>query len=217
MDQSHANQYNAANAQNNGPANYAYNQNQNDPFQSFIHTEDDGAFDNSWQTPEFSTHQPANNIEYEQTTQPWHQASYQAPDSNYLLAQYNVDPRYSTTGSNFQYPSYDPRTSQDFSARSNAQPTPYHEGSGFNSDALSHGPPYQYPRPQETEQTSQTISPAAITSYPDLSESSFNSKSIVRGTIEVVNLSFANIRRLINHRKLLAVQAICLMEVIKGL
>ena len=180
MDQAHANQYNGGAGQNNGPQNIQYNQAQNDPFQSFINTDDDNAFDNTWQSPDFS-HQPTStNNEYDHNVQQWPQhTSYQPADTNFLpMSQYGVDPRYAGSGSNFQYPTFDSHHTQGFPGRQSLQPSSYAAPSDFSSNSLSNGPPYQYSRSPDTEHASQTISPSAITSYPDLSEAPFNNADV---------------------------------------
>ena len=177
MDRGQSGAFNSGSAQTAGPQNYSYNQPQNDPFNSFINTEDDAAFDNTWQTPDFSSHQPSgSNNDYEPNPQHWHQTPYQSSGQNFLqIPQYPVDSNYPASDSIFQASNFDTPPAQEFAGRQNLAHQPYAPQSGFNPASLSNDPHYQYARSKDLETTSETISPAAITSYPEFSESSFPS------------------------------------------
>ncbi|KAG8529457.1 uncharacterized protein KY384_006094 [Bacidia gigantensis] len=180
MDNAPATQYNVGHGQNN-PPNYQYNNTQSDPFNSFIHTEDDGAFDNTWQAPDFSAHQQPSQA-FDQNSQQWPHNAYQPPEPNYLpMPQFNVDQRYSNPASNYQYPEFNSNPSPQFASRDSLEQSVYQRTADFNPNALSNETPYRFSGPPEFEQSSQTISPAAIESYPNISNASLDTSRNLAG------------------------------------
>lgn len=174
MDPRHASHFNSNGG--NGPNNassYQYNGTQNDPFNSFINTEDENAFDNSWQAPEYSAHQTSN-AGFDHGTQSWPQPAYQAPESNFLpISQFSVEPRYSPSDSGYQYPNFNSNPTHDLPSREISR-SPYPVATGFGPTGIGNGASFQYSGPQDLEQASQTISPAAIESYPNYQQAPFD-------------------------------------------
>ena len=174
MDPRHASQFNSNGGNGpNGASNYQYNGTQNDPFNSFINTDDENAFDNSWQAPEYNAHQ-ASNAGFDHGNQPWQQPPYQTSDSSFLpISQYSVDARFSPSDSAYQYPSFNSNPTHDLASREISR-SPYPAAAGFGTNSISNGAPFQYSGPPELEQASQTISPAAIESYSTYQQPSFD-------------------------------------------
>ena len=153
MDPPHGNQYNSTGNGHNVHPGFQYSGGaQNDPFHSFINTEDEAAFDNTWQ-PDFSTHQHPNNT-FDHTGQPFLPISH-----------YNSESRFPSGDSTYQFSSFNSNPGQEFASREELNQATYQGAPGYNSAPLSNGAPFQYSGPQELEQASQTISPAAIESY----------------------------------------------------
>ena len=179
MDPRQGNQNFTAGGQSNGGPNYPYNGAQNDPFSSFINTEDEGAFDNTWQTPDYSSHQQPSNA-FDQSSQSWHQSPYQTPGSNFLpMPQYNIDSRYAAGESGFQFSSFNSNPVQEFASRESLPPSTYTNESSYDHGPLSNDTHFQYSGPQELEEASATISPRAIESYPNYPPASFGEGSQV--------------------------------------
>ncbi|KAL9131279.1 MAG: hypothetical protein Q9217_000767 [Psora testacea] len=172
MDPRQGNQPFTAGVQPNGAA-YAYNSTQSDPFHSFINTEDEAAFDNTWQTPDFSSHQQSGNA-FDQGGQSWQQNPYQTSESSFLpMSQFNLDPRYPAGDSGFQFPGFNQNPVQEFASREPLPPPAYHNVSDYNHGPLSNDHHFLSSGPQELQQASQTISPQAIESYPNYPQASF--------------------------------------------
>ena len=179
MDSRQGNQGYTAGSQSDGGTTYAYNSTQNDPFNSFIHTEDEGAFDNTWQTPDFSSHQQPSST-FDHGGQSWQQNTYQTPESGFLpISQFNIDPRYSTGDSGFQFSTFNSNPVHEFVSRESIPPSVYHNSSDYNHGVLSNDAHFRISGTQELQQASQTISPQAIESYPNLPQGGFgNSRNV---------------------------------------
>ena len=184
MDPRSGSQGYAAGSQSNGGSNYAFNSTQNDPFHSFINTEDEGAFDNTWRSPDFSTNsQPS-----------WQPNPYPASESNFLpIPQFNMDPQYANADSAFQYSSFNSNPAQDFASRDSVPPPSYNNASEYGNGSLSNDTSFQYPGPSELQPASQTISPQAIESYPSYSQQAFESGRHV--SFPVLSLTIRNADR----------------------
>ena len=185
MDPRHGNHYNNSGQGQSSSSNFQYpGSTQNDPFNSFINTEDETAFDNTWQTPDFSSNQNSSNG-FDHASQAWQQNPYPSTESNFLpISQYNVEPRYPTGESAYQFSNFNSNPNQDFaSSRGDLHQPTYQRPTGFNPTSLNNGATFQFSGPQELEQASQTISPAAIESYPSFPQSSLVANRNVSTTI----------------------------------
>ena len=174
MDRGQSSAYDGEGVQNNGHQNYSYNQSQNDPFNSFINTEDENAFDNSWHAADFSQHQQPNNHGYEQSAQHWQPQSYPASEQAYVQAsRYSVDANYSGSDSIFHASAFDAQQPREFAGTPDLAHATYAPSTGLDPTALNNEVPYQFSHPPAKNEVNATISPAAITSYPNISEISF--------------------------------------------
>ena len=157
-------EYGGNNAPSTAGGNYGFNTGQNDPFNSFVHTDNDSAFDSSWNTQAFPAQQhPINN--YDHGNQPWQQNPYQSssalPLHNYGGQSNEYDQIYSRNpASSFNYSGFDPSTSQAFSA------SPFDSALNYGQMPLSNATPYDYSAPQGFSQHNETISPQALQNYP---------------------------------------------------
>ena len=186
MDRGQGPQYNASEGQNEAHS-YAFTQPpNNDPFNSFIHTEDEAAFDNTWQTPDFSNHHPPNH-NYDQSTQHWPQTAFspQSQNQSYMpMSQYGIDPRFSAqSGPNLQYASFGSNSAPAYSGRPALHAPAFNDSADFHSTALTDEPPFPYSRPGSSENANQTISPAAITTYAELNNLPHEKKHDVRAPL----------------------------------
>lgn len=159
-------QQNADYGGNNTPSaaggNYAFNSGQHDPFNSFVHTDNDSAFDSSWNTQGFpAQQQPINNFDH--GNQPWQQNPYPSSNSlpmhNYGGQPGDYDQIYSRNPPAFNFTGFDPNTSQAFS------PSPFDSALNYGQLPLSNPPPYDYAPPQGFPQHNETISPQALQNY----------------------------------------------------
>ena len=185
MDQAQGPQYSGSEGHNEAH-NYTYAQPaNNDPFNSFIHTEDEAAFDNTWQAPELSIHNPPSN-NYEQPAQHWPQNAFTTQSQTYMpLSPYGLDPRYSTpVGPNLQYASFGTDRNQPYPGRPDLQAPAFNDHPGFRPNASNDENSFPYSRPASSENTNQTISPTAITTYADLGDLALDKKSNVCRQIE---------------------------------
>ncbi|KAL9105039.1 MAG: hypothetical protein Q9163_000052 [Psora crenata] len=184
MDPRHGTQgYAAAGGQQTGGATFAYNSNHNDPFNSFINTEDEGAFDNTWQPSDFPSHHQSSSA-FDQGGQSWQQNPYQTSESTFLaMPTFNIDPRYGAGGdSGLQFSSFNSNPVQDFTSRESLATSAYHSTSDYNRGPLGSDSQFQYSGPQELQQASQTISPQAIESYPNYPQAPFgDNRHLARG------------------------------------
>lgn len=143
--------------------NYGFNSGQNDPFNSFVHTDNESAFDSSWNPQAFpAQQQPINGFDH--GNQPWQQNPYQSSNSlpmhNYGGQSSDYDQIYSRNPASFNYSGFDPNTSQAFS------PSPFDSALNYGQIPLSTGTPYDYSAPQGFPQHNETISPQALQNYP---------------------------------------------------
>ena len=168
MDPRHQSQdLSGANPQRPG-SNYNFNSAQTDPFTAFVHTENDGAFDNTWTNQTLPAQsQPING--FDQGSHPWAQ-DYQSPDflgaTNYGASSRGYDQAFTRSPSSFNYSNFDPNHAQTF-------PSPAYDTQNTYDNALSYGNPslnpnaqFDYPEPSGPQRTHQTISPQALQNYP---------------------------------------------------
>ena len=143
--------------------NYAFNAGQNDPFNSFVHADNDAAFDSSWNPQGFPAQQQQINT-FDHGNQPWQQNPYQTSNSlpmhNYGGQPSDYDQIYSRNPASFNYSGFDPSTSQAFS------PSPFDSTLNYGQLPLGNATPYDYPAPQGFPQHNETISPQALQNYP---------------------------------------------------
>ena len=154
--------YGGNNAQRAG-GNYNFNNGQNDPFTSFVHTDNDSAFDSSWNPQGFpAQQQPING--FDQGNPPWQQNPYQSTNSlplhNYGGQSNDFDQMYSRNPASFNYSGFDPHTSHAFS------PSPFDSTLNYGQMPLNSGTPYDYSAPQAFQHHNETISPQALQNYP---------------------------------------------------
>ena len=141
---------------------YAFNSSQNDPFNSFVNTDNESAFDSSWNTQAFpSQKQPINC--FDPFNQSWQQNPYQSSNSlpihNYGNQPNNFDQIYSRNPAYSNYPSFDPSPSQAFAS------SPFDSALSYGQIPLTNGTSYGYPAPQGFPQPNETISPQALQNY----------------------------------------------------
>lgn len=151
---------------NNAPravGNYSFNNGQSDPFNSFVHTDNESAFDSTWNPQSFNAQQqPINGFDH--GNQPWQQNPYQSSNSlpmhNYGGQSSDYDQIYSRNPASFNYSGFDPNTSHAFS------PSPFDGGLSYGQMPLSTSTPYDYSDSQAFPQHNETISPQALQNYP---------------------------------------------------
>ena len=155
--------YGASNASSATGANYAFNAGQSDPFNSFVHTDNDSAFDSSWNPQAFpAQQQPINGFDH--SNQSWQQNPYQTSNSlhmhNFGAQSADYDQIYSRNPTSFNYSGFDPNTNQTFS------PSPFDNALTYAQIPLSNPASYDYSPPQAFQQHNETISPQALQNYP---------------------------------------------------
>ena len=143
--------------------NYSFNAGQNDPFNSFVHTDNDSAFDSSWNPQAFpAQQQPINTFDH--GNQPWQQNPYHSTNSipihNYGAQPSDYDQIYSRNPSSFNYSGFDPNTNQAFS------PAAFDTALNYSQIHLSNANSYDYSATQPFSQHNETISPQALQNYP---------------------------------------------------
>lgn len=143
--------------------NYGFNSGQNDPFNSFVHTDNESAFDSSWNPQAYpAQQQPINGFDH--GNQQWQQNPYQSPNSlpmpNYGGQSSDYDQIYSRNPASFSYSGFDPNTSHAFSA------SPFDSALNYGQMPLNSGTPYDYSAPPAYSQHNETISPQALQNYP---------------------------------------------------
>ena len=151
---------------NNAPravGSYAFNSGQNDPFNSFVHTDNESAFDSSWNPQAFNAQQqPINGFDH--GNQPWQQNPYQSspslPMHNYGGQSSDYDQIYSRNPASFNYSGFDPNTTNAFS------PSPFDGNLSYGQMPLSTSTAYGYSDSQAFPQHNETISPQALQNYP---------------------------------------------------
>lgn len=151
---------------NNAPrtgGTYGFNSGQNDPFNSFVHADNESAFDSSWNPQAYpAQQQPINGFDH--GSQSWQQNPYQSSNSlpmhNYGGQSSDYDQIYSRNPTSFNYSGFDPNTSQAFS------PSPFDNALNYSQIPLSGGTPYDYSASQGFPQHNETISPQALQNYP---------------------------------------------------
>ena len=152
-----------------GSGGYAYNNVQTDPFNTFVNTDNDSAFESSWGNQNLPPQQSSINS-FDQGNHNWQQSPYQ-PSSflgapNYGAASREYDQQYSRSPSSFNYPSFDPNQNQAFAQYET--PTLPYDSALYES--LNNSPQFEYPGSTGLQQPHNTISPQALQTYP----SSFN-------------------------------------------
>ena len=164
-----AQEYSGGNTQR---VNYGYSNNgiQNDPFNAFVNTDNESAFEPSWNSQ--STQPQQQSISgFDQSTPGWQQTPYQS--SNYLGAanfgsQREYEQFFNDRPSSFSYPSFDPSHNQTFASNSYGNSPDasdlykqFHNGAQFEY----HGPA---DFEQQQQQHGETISPQALQTYPSV-------------------------------------------------
>lgn len=142
---------------------YAFNSGQNDPFNSFVHTDNESAFDSSWNPQAFhAQQQPINGFDH--ANQPWQQNPYHSstslPMHNYGGQSSDYDQIYSRNPASFNYSGFDPNTSNAFS------PSPFDGNLSYGQMPLNTSTAYDYSDSQAFSQHNETISPQALQNYP---------------------------------------------------
>lgn len=143
--------------------NYPFSSAQNDGFNSFLHTENESAFNNPWESETFSDPQePINGFNPNHS---WNANTMQQP--NYLsVSNYGVQPRLDQTfsaGPSFNYAGFDPRSnltmpSPSFDPSLSYAHMPLNDDSSFTFASRQGFPTATKP--------SETISPQALQNYP---------------------------------------------------
>ena len=144
--------------------NYAFNGAQNDAFNSFVHTENESAFESPWNSQPFPTNQqPVNG--FDQGNHGWQQNPYQS--SNLLsMPNYGIPPReyeqpYSRSPASFDYAGFDSSNNQTFSPSAYDNPLAYSQIPLSNNNVQ-----YDYPDQQGLQQQHhETISPQELQHY----------------------------------------------------
>ncbi len=159
--QSHG--YNGSGPQQVG-GSYAFSGVQNDAFSSFVHTDNDSAFDSSWNPQAYPAQQQAING-FDQGNQNWQQNPYQSstllPLSDYGAPPRDYNQSYPRSPAPFDY-GFISNPNQTFS------PSEYDNTLGYGTLPLNNTAQYEYNGPQSLEQQHhETISPSALESYPD--------------------------------------------------
>ena len=157
-----------ANAQRPG-TNYNFNGSQNDPFHAFVHTDNDGAFDNTWSNQSIPPQsQPING--FDESNHPWAQ-DYQSSDflgaPNYGAPSRGYDQSYTRSPSSFNYTNFDSSHSHGFPPHAYVSQSSYDNTLGaYNGPSLNPSAQYEYPEPSGPQRNHQTISPQALQNYP---------------------------------------------------
>ncbi|KAL9026188.1 MAG: hypothetical protein Q9196_005110 [Gyalolechia fulgens] len=145
---------------------YGYNESQNDPFNSFLNTDNEPSFNQSWTSQSFNPHAEPTNP-YDQTGHGWPQNPLSAPNiqhvPNYGIHNGIYDPPYSRNPASFDYPAFNPNRNSAISGPPFDQ-TFYGQHPVTNQDqyAFSRNPAFE----QNLQQTNQTISPQALQNHP---------------------------------------------------
>lgn len=158
--QSH--EYGEGSAQRTG-GNYAFNGTQNDVFNTFVHTDNESAFDSSWNSQAFpAQQQPING--FDQGHQAWQQNAYQnsnlLPINNFGAQSRDYDQTFSRTPAPFNYAGFDSNANPTFS------PPAYANTLNYGQLPLNNGTPYGYTGNQGFQEHNETISPQALQHYP---------------------------------------------------
>ena len=140
-------------------ASYGFNGIQNDPFNAFVNTDNDSAFDTSWTNQNLPAQQQQINA-YDQGSHTWQPSPYQS--SSFLGTTNYGPPRdyeqpYSRSPSSFNYPGFDPNHNQTFA------PNQYEESL---YGQLNNSAQFDYAGSAELQQHHATISPQALQTYP---------------------------------------------------
>ena len=145
-------------------ANYAFNGAQNDAFSSFVHTENESAFESPWNSQPFPTNQqPVNG--FDQGNHGWQQSPYQSSNllsmPNYGLPSREFEQPYSRSPASFDYAGFDSTHNQTF------PPSAYENSLGYGQLPLNNNNvQYDYPGQQGLQQSHHdTISPQALQHY----------------------------------------------------
>ena len=157
-----AQDYGGNNAPSAAGGNYGFNSGPNDPFNSFVHTDNESAFDSSWNPQAFpAQQQPINGFDH--ANQPWQQNPYQSSSSlplhNYGGQSSDYDQIYSRNPASFNYSGFDPNTNPAFAA------SPFDSTLSYGHLPLSNAAQYDYPPPQGFPPHNETISPQALQNY----------------------------------------------------
>jgi len=145
--------------------NYAFSGVQNDAFSSFVHTDNESAFDSSWNTQSYpAQQQPING--FDQGSHNWQQNSYQSsnlmPMSDYGVPPRDYDQPYPRSPAPFDYSAFISNPNSTFS------PSEYDNSLGYGQIPLNTNARYDYTGQQGLQQQHHgTISPQALQSYPD--------------------------------------------------
>ena len=144
--------------------NYAFNGVHSDAFSSFVHTDNDSAFDASWNAQPYSG--PQQSISgFDQGNQGWPQNPYQSsnllPLSDYGASSRDFNSSYPRSPAAFDY-GYASNPNQTFS------PSEFDNTLGYGQLPLNNNSQYDYNGTHGIAQPhSETISPSALQSYPD--------------------------------------------------
>ena len=150
--------------------NYGFNGIQNDPFNTFVNTDNDSAFEPSWTNQTLPAQQQQINS-FDQGSHSWQQSPYQS--STFLGTTNYGPPRdyeqpYTRSPSSFNYPSFDPSHNSTFAPNTFDTPANPYDDSLYGQ--LNNSAHFDYAGSAELQQHHATISPQALQTYP----SSFN-------------------------------------------
>lgn len=142
--------------------NYGFNGGPSDPFNSFVHTDNESAFDSSWNPQAFPTQQqPINSFDH--GNQPWQQNPYQSstslPMHNYGGQSSDYDQIYSRNPTSFSYSGFDPTPSHAFST------SPFDSAMSYGQLPMRNSSPYDYSDSQAFPHPNETISPQALQNF----------------------------------------------------
>lgn len=164
----HSQDISGANTQRTG-SNYAFNGAQNDPFNSFVHTDNESAFDSSWGNQNLPTQQHSLNG-FDQSNHAWAQNPYQPSGflgaSGFGAASREFEQPYSRSPSSFNYQGFDPNQSHTFPSNLYDHQNPYENSLGYSNSSLNPNAQYEYPDPSGPQRSHETISPQALQNYP---------------------------------------------------
>ena len=164
MDPRQAPDYSGGNSQNG--SNNNFNGLQNDPFNAFVNTDNDSAFEPSWGNQTMPAQQQHVNG-FNQGSHGWQQTPYQASNffnaTNYGSSRDYEQP-YSRSSPTFNYPSFDPNHPQGFAPSTYENPPNPYEDPLYGS--IDNNPQFEYPGSTGLQQHHNTISPQALQTYP---------------------------------------------------
>ena len=145
--------------------NYAYNPSHTDSFNSFLHTDNEPSFNNSWDPEAFVDPQDPINA-FNPGTSAWDQSTLQPshllPVTNYGVQSRNLGQTFSGNPTGFGYSGFDSRANL-------SMPPSFDPTLAYGHVALNDDPNFDFTRNQSYQRTpkqSDTISPQALQNYP---------------------------------------------------